>query len=107
MGLLFKWKFKFFYTLFQFIEIGKVVSIENNHKPIDRATRGMEVCIKIEAIPGDAPKMFGRHFDETDLLYSKVNKSSSFLCNKSNSVIIIPDLSENIKVHTSPASVTF
>lgn len=65
-------------TIFQFIEIGKVVSIENNHKAVDKATRGMEVCIKIEAIPGDSPKMFGRHFDETDLLYSKVIKFSGF-----------------------------
>lgn len=32
----------------------------------------MEVCIKIEPVPGEAPKMFGRHFDETDMLVSKV-----------------------------------
>lgn len=32
----------------------------------------MEVCIKIEPIPGESPKMFGRHFDETDMLVSKV-----------------------------------
>lgn len=49
-----------------------MVSVENNHKAVDKATKGMEVCIKIDPIPGDAPKMFGRHFDETDLLYSKV-----------------------------------
>lgn len=59
---------------FQFIDIGRVVSVENNHKPIDKATKGMEVCIKIDPIPGEAPKMFGRHFDETDLIYSKVRK---------------------------------
>ncbi|XP_061163849.1 eukaryotic translation initiation factor 5B-like [Saccostrea echinata] len=60
----------------EFIEIGRVVSIENNHKPIEKATRGMEVCIKVDAIPGEAPKMFGRHFDETDLLYSKISRQS-------------------------------
>lgn len=31
------------------------------------------MCIKIEPIPGEAPKMFGRHFEETDMLVSKVS----------------------------------
>lgn len=53
-----------------------MVSVENNHKAVDKATKGMEVCIKIDPIPGDAPKMFGRHFDETDLLYSKISRQS-------------------------------
>lgn len=51
-----------------------VTSIENNHKPVDSARKGMEVCIKIEPISGESPKMFGRHFDETDFLISKVRK---------------------------------
>ena len=32
-----------------------------------------QVCIKIEAPGGDAPKMFGRHFDDKDLLMSRVS----------------------------------
>ena len=48
------------------------MSIENNHKPVEVAKKGTEVCIKIEPVPGDAPKMLGRHFDENDLLVSKV-----------------------------------
>ena len=32
----------------------------------------LQVCVKIESPGGDAPKMFGRHFDETDLLMSRV-----------------------------------
>lgn len=60
----------------EFLEIGRVVSVENNHKPVEKATKGMEVCIKIDPIPGEAPKMFGRHFDETDLLYSKISRQS-------------------------------
>lgn len=59
----------------QFVDVGIVTSIENNHKPIESARKGMEVCIKIEPVPGEAPKMFGRHFDETDFLISKVNIS--------------------------------
>lgn len=46
-----------------------------NHKNIDTARKGQEVCIKIEPIPGDTPKMFGRHFEETDMLVSKVSVS--------------------------------
>jgi translation initiation factor 5B len=64
--------------LWQFCEIGRVTSIENNHKPVGKAVKGQEVCIKIEPIPGDAPKLYGRHFDHTDLLFSKVNTT---ICN--------------------------
>ena len=49
-----------------------MTSIESNHKEIETARKGEEVCIKIEPIPGDSPKMFGRHFDETDFIVSKV-----------------------------------
>lgn len=35
----------------------------------------MEVCLKVEPIPGEPPKMYGRHFDYTDLLVSKVSES--------------------------------
>ena len=31
-----------------------------------------QVCIKIESPGGDAPKMFGRHFDDKDMVISKV-----------------------------------
>lgn len=57
----------------QFVELGIVTSIELNHKQIESARKGQEVCIKIEPIPGEAPKMFGRHFEETDMLVSKVS----------------------------------
>lgn len=55
------------------MELGVVTSIEMNHKNVDSARKGQEVCIKIEPIPGDSPKMFGRHFDDTDFLVSKVS----------------------------------
>ena len=58
---------------FQFLDIGIVTSIECNHKEVETARKGEEVCIKIDPIPGESPKMFGRHFDETDLLVSKVS----------------------------------
>ena len=39
---------------------------------MDIARKGSEVCVKIEPISGDAPKLFGRHFDLEDILVSKV-----------------------------------
>lgn len=61
------------YVLLQFIDIGIITSIEINHKQVDVAKKGQEVCVKIEPIPGEAPKMYGRHFEATDILVSKVN----------------------------------
>lgn len=57
----------------QFVDIGIVTSIESNHKQIESARKGQEICIKIEPIPGESPKMFGRHFDADDMLVSKVS----------------------------------
>ncbi|XP_042317035.1 eukaryotic translation initiation factor 5B [Sceloporus undulatus] len=59
-----------------FIDIGIVTSIEINHKQVDVAKKGQEVCVKIEPIPGEAPKMFGRHFEATDILVSKISRQS-------------------------------
>ncbi|KAF6199286.1 hypothetical protein GE061_007312 [Apolygus lucorum] len=64
----------------EFVDLGIVTSIENNHKPVESARKGMEVCIKIEAIPGESPKMFGRHFDDKDFLISKISRQSIDAC---------------------------
>ena len=56
----------------QFVDVGVVSTLEVNHKQVDIARKGEEVCIKIESTGGDAPKLYGRHFDLTDLLVSKV-----------------------------------
>lgn len=56
--------------------LGRVTSMEANHKPSERARKGEEVCIKIEGPPGEAPKMYGRHFDHTDLLVSRITRDS-------------------------------
>lgn len=65
-----------FFFFLQFLEIGVVTSIECNHKQVESARKGQEVCIKIEPIPGESPKMYGRHFEEQDMLVSKVSKST-------------------------------
>lgn len=64
-----------FVLILQFVDIGIVTSIEINHKQVDVAKKGQEVCVKIEPIPGESPKMYGRHFEATDILVSKVSPS--------------------------------
>ncbi|XP_072290851.1 eukaryotic translation initiation factor 5B [Eucyclogobius newberryi] len=59
-----------------FVDIGIVTSIEMNHKSVDTAKKGQEICVKIEPIPGEAPKMFGRHFEATDIIVSKITRAS-------------------------------
>ncbi|CAK8696854.1 unnamed protein product [Clavelina lepadiformis] len=59
-----------------FLNVGIVGSMEFNHKSVEVARKSQEVCIKIENAPGEAPKMVGRHFDETDLLTSKISRDS-------------------------------
>lgn len=60
------------WLMFQFVDIGVVTSIEMNHKSVESAKKGQEICIKIEPIPGESPKMYGRHFEATDIIVSKV-----------------------------------
>lgn len=64
----------------EFVDLGIVTSIESNHKTVETARKGQEICIKIEPIPGEAPKMFGRHFDENDALVSKITRQSIDAC---------------------------
>ncbi|XP_053675839.1 eukaryotic translation initiation factor 5B [Anopheles nili] len=64
----------------EFTDLGVVTSIEANHKQLETARKGQEVCIKIEPIPGETPKMFGRHFDDTDMLVSKISRQSIDAC---------------------------
>lgn len=68
------------------MDIGVITSIELNHKAIDCAKKGQEVCIKIEPIPGEAPKMYGRHFEATDIIVSKV-RTRRTVRKKSSSVL--------------------
>ncbi|WUR02864.1 FUN12 [Vairimorpha necatrix] len=56
------------------LKMGKVVSIENNKKEVNKATKGQKVAIKIEN--SDSPKMYGRHFNEESVFYSIVTRKS-------------------------------
>jgi len=64
----------------EFCYIGICTGIQHNNKDVESARKGDEVCVKIEPIPGEAPKMFGRHFDETDMLVSKISRQSIDAC---------------------------
>jgi translation initiation factor 5B len=64
----------------EFVDLGVVTSIEINHKTVESARKGQEVCIKIEPVPGEAPKMVGRHFEDTDMLVSKISRQSIDAC---------------------------
>ena len=71
---------RYVHATLQFVNIGIVTNIEVNHKQIDCARKGQEVCIKITPTPGDAPKLYGRHFDHKDMLVSKVLHIPPFHC---------------------------
>lgn len=59
------------------IYIGKVTSIELNHKQIDLVKKGgPSVAIKIECANYETPRMVGRHFAESDELVSKISRNS-------------------------------
>ncbi|CAN4106968.1 unnamed protein product [Withania somnifera] len=61
----------------EFIDIGRIASIENNHKPVDYAKKGQRVAIKIVGSnPEEQQKMFGRHFEMEDELVSKISRRS-------------------------------
>ncbi|XP_019152789.1 PREDICTED: eukaryotic translation initiation factor 5B-like isoform X2 [Ipomoea nil] len=61
----------------EFIDIGRIASIENNHKPVDYGKKGQMVAIKIVGSNSEEQqKMFGRHFDADDELISKISRRS-------------------------------
>ncbi|PJF18167.1 Elongation factor, GTP-binding domain-containing protein [Paramicrosporidium saccamoebae] len=59
------------------ISIGRVTSIEANHKPLPEVRRGgPSVAIKIEHASYEPARMVGRHFGEKDELVSKISRAS-------------------------------
>lgn len=59
------------------VKLGRVTSIELNHRPIEKVRRGEpSVAIKIEPLSSEPPRMVGRHFAETDSLISVISRSS-------------------------------
>ncbi|KAH7102467.1 hypothetical protein BKA62DRAFT_637497 [Auriculariales sp. MPI-PUGE-AT-0066] len=63
----------------EIIDLGKITSLEINHKTMDvikKSQQGAGVAVKIEHASYQSAKMFGRHFDESDELYSHITRAS-------------------------------
>ncbi|XP_021274466.1 eukaryotic translation initiation factor 5B-like [Herrania umbratica] len=61
----------------EFIDIGRIASIENNHRPVEVAKKGQKVAIKIVgSSPEEQQKMYGRHFELEDELVSHISRRS-------------------------------
>ncbi|KAL4922731.1 hypothetical protein BDW62DRAFT_171649 [Aspergillus aurantiobrunneus] len=58
----------------EIVELGRVVGIEREHKPINICKRGQpSVAVKIE---GANQPMYGRQLEESDTLYSHISRAS-------------------------------
>ncbi|KAI0042956.1 hypothetical protein FA95DRAFT_1563785 [Auriscalpium vulgare] len=63
----------------EIVELGKITSLEINHKSMEvvkKSQAGGGVAVKIEHAVYQSAKMFGRHFDEKDELYSRITRQS-------------------------------
>lgn len=56
-------------------EIGVIDSIELNEKQIEVGKSGTNVCVRIQNT-ADAPRAFGRHFDDKDELCTKLSRKA-------------------------------
>ena len=44
--------------------LGKIASMELNHKPVDKAKQGDSIALKIESSNSEeSSRLYGRHFD--------------------------------------------
>lgn len=64
------------------VDLGSVVSILDNKRPVEVAKRGARVAIKIEGGKGQTPRVLGRHFAVDDMIYSRVTRGSIDLLKK-------------------------
>ncbi|KAF8485281.1 P-loop containing nucleoside triphosphate hydrolase protein [Russula ochroleuca] len=63
----------------EIIELGKITSLEINHRAMElvkKTQAGGGVAVKIEHAVYQSAKMFGRHFDEKDEVYSRISRQS-------------------------------
>lgn len=60
-----------------FIDLGRIASLEHNHKSVDKATKGQSVAMKIQPqIALESSRAYGKHFDHKDELVSRVTRRS-------------------------------
>lgn len=59
------------------INLGRIESMEVNHKMIDEVKAGDSFAVKIRATNAEeSAKLYGRHFDHNDELYSRITRES-------------------------------
>ena len=59
------------------VSLGRIESMELNHKSVQKAHRGDNVAVKIQSTcPEEAAKLYGRHFDHQDQLVSHISRES-------------------------------
>eukprot|EP01101_Sappina_pedata_P003817 TRINITY_DN153_c0_g1_i1.p1 TRINITY_DN153_c0_g1~~TRINITY_DN153_c0_g1_i1.p1 ORF type:complete len:961 (-),score=559.34 TRINITY_DN153_c0_g1_i1:13-2895(-) len=59
-----------------FSGIGRVTSIEANKKQVETAPRGAQISVKIEPKNDSQKKIYGRHFDHNNVIYSHLSRAS-------------------------------
>ena len=58
-----------------YLDVGRVIGIENNRKEVTKASKGSSVAVKIS--DEHNPTMtYGRQFDHTGVLYSRISRDS-------------------------------
>lgn len=55
------------------LQVGRVASIERDHKEVDRAKKGSSVAVRID---NESSVMYGRHFDHKNKLVSRLSRAS-------------------------------
>ncbi|KAF9601081.1 hypothetical protein IFM89_016054 [Coptis chinensis] len=85
-----------------YIDIGRIASIEVNHKQVDSAKKGQKVAIKIASTNAEEQqKMYGRHFEIDDELVSHITRSSIDVL-KANYRVILKFIMQSYNVTDLP-----
>jgi translation initiation factor 5B len=59
------------------LDLGRIASMELDHKPVDTVRAGESVAMKIESTnASEAARLYGRHFDSNDPLVSRISRDS-------------------------------
>ncbi|KAJ6463233.1 hypothetical protein C8R47DRAFT_1238517 [Mycena vitilis] len=92
----------------EIIDLGKITSLEINHKTQDmvkKSQAGAGVAVKIEHAVYQSAKMFGRHFDDKDELLSHITRQSVDVLKNSFRADVTPEEWMLIK-HLKPVGST-
>ncbi|KAJ2227057.1 eukaryotic translation initiation factor 5B [Coemansia sp. RSA 1722] len=63
----------------EIISLGKVFSMEVNHKAVEvvrKGESGAGIAVRIDSLPNENPKTYGRQFDDNDQILSHISRKS-------------------------------